>query len=81
MMTQVGQMKTSGVLKGNPRPYGMPWWGYNYGWPWHGQQSQCYFDPWQGVWVCPTSPWVYQPQISTWYFSRPSWGRPSFRRR
>lgn len=70
MNVQVGQRHQThtGTVK---QPLQRPWWGYQYGWPWYGQQ-QCYFDAWQGVWVCPSSPWIYQPLIQTWYYQ--PWG-------
>lgn len=61
-----GGMRHSGRVRFNFRPY--PWWGYNYGWPWYGQQQPCYFDPMLGAWVCPSSPWIYRPQIQTWNY-------------
>lgn len=52
-----------------------PWWGYQQGWPWYGMQEQCYLDPYTGAWVCPESPWVYRPQIMTWYNVGRPWRR------
>ena len=75
MKPQVGAPRHSGMLNANwwggqgRWRMSWPWWGYQQGWPWYGQQAQCFFDPWRGVWVCPTSPWVYQPTIGTWFQS------------